>query len=223
MPPGSALADVLRAAMHCAAELPKDAAERARLPELVKLGERVASDPSQAILSDDRSDLYSYVVEGLRDLRKSDEAKRVARAWASMLEAQATRAPTPAARAVFDPQRLLAYIAIGEPQRAIPMLELSEREFPEDYNPPARLAIAYLEMKRYGEGLAAVQRALSRAYGPRKLRLWSLQADLCEAKGDRAGAARALRDARDYARSLPLTGGYPKLLDAIEKRLSKMK
>jgi hypothetical protein len=102
------------------------------------------------------------------------------------------------------------------------MLEQSERDFPDDYNPPARLAMAYLEMKRYDDGLAAVRRALSRAYGPRKLRLWSIEADLCEAKGDRAGAAAALREARDFAKTLPLTGSYPKLLEAIEKRLSKL-
>ena len=70
MPPGSALADVLRAAMHCAAELPKDAAERHRRRELVALGERVAGDRSQPLLGDDRSDLYSYVVDGLRELGK---------------------------------------------------------------------------------------------------------------------------------------------------------
>jgi tetratricopeptide (TPR) repeat protein len=219
MPPGSALADVLRVAMHCAGELPKDAGERTRWRELVSLGERVANDRSQPILGDDRSDLYSYVVEGLRELKKTEEARRVARAWAGMLETQAAHAATPTARTVFDAHRLLAYIAIGEPQRAIPMLQLSERDFPDDYNPPARLAVAYLEMKHYDDGLAAVQRALSHAYGPRKLRLWTLQADLCEAKGDRAGAARALREARDFAKALPLTGNYPKLLEVIEKRL----
>jgi tetratricopeptide (TPR) repeat protein len=223
MPAGSALADVLRAAMHCAAELPKGAPERRRWRELVSLGERVASDPSQPILSDDRSDLYSYVVDGLRELGRTEEARRVARTWATMLERQAAKAPTPAARAVFDAHRLLAYIAIGEPQRALPMLALSERDLPDDYNPPARMAVAYLEMKHYDEGLAAVRRAMSRAYGPRKLRLWTLEADLCEAKGDRAGAARALREARDFARTLPLTGGYPKLLDVIEKRLAQMR
>ena len=57
----------------------------------------------------------------------------------------------------------------------------------------------------------------SRAYGPRKLRLWSIEADLCEAKGDRAAAAGALREARDFAKTLPLSGTYPKLLEAIEK------
>jgi tetratricopeptide (TPR) repeat protein len=223
MPPGTALADVLRAAMSCADDLPKAAPERARLGELASLGDRVASDASQPILADDRSDLYDYVMHAYRDLGRADDAKRVARSWAGFLEDQAQRAPTPAARAVFDAHRLLAYVAVGEPQRAVPMLEQSERDFPDDYNPPARLASALLEMKRYDDALAAVKRALGRAYGPRKLRLFSLEADVFEAKKDRAGARRALEDALSFAKTTPLTGGYPKLRETLEKRLAKLK
>lgn len=223
MPPGTALADVLRQAMSCADDLPKAAPERARLPDLVALGERVASDPSQPILADDRSDLYDYVQSALRDLGKVDEANRVARAWAAFLDDQASRAPTPAARAVFDSHRLLAYAALGEPQKAVPMLEQSERDFPDDYNPPARLATAYLDMKRYDDALAAVRRALSLAYGPRKLRLWSLQADIDEARGNETAAREALKQALDFARTVPLTGGYPKLRDALAKRLARLR
>jgi tetratricopeptide (TPR) repeat protein len=223
MPPGSALADVLRAALGCAAELPKQAPERARLAALVALGERVATDGSQPILADDRSDLYDYVIAGLRSTGRAEDAKRLAGQWVGMLEAEAARAPTPAARSVFDAHRLLAYIAIGEPLRAVPMLQLSERDFPSDYDPPARLATAYLEAKRYDDALAAVGRALALAYGPRKLRLWLLQANIYEAKGDRAAEARALRAALDFAKTVPLPESYPKLRDLIEKRLSQMK
>jgi tetratricopeptide (TPR) repeat protein len=222
MPPGTALADVLRAALDCASDLAPKAPERARLPALLVLGERVATDPSEPILADDRSDLFDYVVGGLRDAGKKDDAKRVAHAWSAFLDEQAAHAPTPAARTVFDAHRLLAYIAVDQPQRAVPMLEQSERDFPEDYNPPARLAAAYMQLKRYDEALSAVERALTRAYGPRKLRLWSLMADVYEAKGDAAGARRALQQALDFARTASLTGGYPKLRDAIERRLAKM-
>ena len=222
MPPGTPLADVLRQAMSCADDLPKAAPERTRLPELVVLGDRAASDPAQPILADDRSDLYDYVMHAYRDLERPDDAKRVARSWAAFLEDEAKRAPTPAARAVFDAHRLLAYIALGEPRRAVPMLEQSERDFPDDYNPPARLATALLEMKRYDDSLAAVRRALARAYGPRKLRLFALEADVFEAKNDRDGARRALEDALAFARSATLTGGYPRLRDALEKRLTKL-
>lgn len=223
LPPGTALADVLRVAMSCADDLPKKAPERARLPDLAALGEKVALDASQPILADDCSDLYDYVLVALKDLGRSADAKRVATEWSAFLDGQAARAPTPEARVVFDAHRLLAYLALGQPARAVPMLQQSERDFPQDYNPPARLGTAYLKMKRYDDALAAVQRALDHAYGPRKLRLYALQADIDEAKGDRAGARRSLADALDFAKGAQLTGGYPRLREALEKRLAKLK
>ena len=224
LPPGTALADVLRAAMGCADDHPPKAPERRRLADLTSLGERVAMDRAQPILADDRSDLFDYVVHALRSLphRPAQETARVARAWATFLEGEAAHAPDPAARAVFDAHRLLAYEALGAPERAVPMLQQSERDFPDDSNPPARHASAFLQMKHYDEALAALRRALGRAYGPRKLRLWSLQADICEARKDRAGARQALAEALEFAKTVQLTGGYPKLKDALEKRLEKL-
>jgi tetratricopeptide (TPR) repeat protein len=225
LPPGTALADVLRAALGCVDGLPKAAPERDRLVDLAALGERVATDRSQPILADDRSDLYDYVVHALHDLGKAraDDERRVAQAWAAFLEDEASKAPSTAARAVFDAHRLLAYVAIGDPARAVPMLEQSEHDFPADYNPPARLARAFVAMKRYGDALASVKRALDRAYGPRKLTLWSLEADILEAQKDRASARHALEEALAYAKTVPLTGGYAKLRDALEKRASKLR
>jgi tetratricopeptide (TPR) repeat protein len=219
MPPGTALADVLRSAIACASELPAQAPERARLPELVATGKHVVSDANQPILADDRSDLYDYLVDALRGLGRGDDAKRLAGAWAAFLDGQAALAPSPAARAVFDAHRVLAYEAIGEPARAVAMLEQSERDFPGDYNPPARLGKVFFDMKRNDDAVAAIERALSRAYGPRKLRLWSLEADALVAKGDVPGARRVLQSALDFAASVPLTGAYPSLRDAIAARL----
>ncbi len=219
MPAGTPLADALRSALGCVNELPVKAPERGRLPALVAAAEGVVSDATQPLLADDRSDLYDYVVDALRNLGQVENAKLEAAAWASFHEAQAARAPTASARAVFDAHRLLAYTALGEPQRAVPMLEQSERDFPDDYNPPARLGMALFEMKRFDEALAALARALGRAYGPRKLRLWSLEADVFVAKGDPASAEKALRDALDFAATATLTGAYPSLRDALAKRL----
>ena len=222
MPAGTPLFDVLRAGLDCAASLPVGSPERATVQGLLTLAERAVSGTSTAVLADDRSDLYDYLVSALRALDRGDEAKRVAADWARFLEDEAARAPTPAARAVFDAHRLGAYLALGEPERAVPMLQESAHAFPDDYNPPARLAAAYLAMNRYDDALAAVSRALAHAYGPRKLRFWSLEADILLAKGDRAGAKDALRRAIAFARTTPLTGSYPKLRDALEKRLSEM-
>ncbi|HEX8789911.1 MAG TPA: thioredoxin family protein [Polyangiaceae bacterium] len=223
LPPGTALADVLRAGISCADDLPAKAPERAKLAGIVALGDKVAGDLTQPILADDRSDLWDYVIAGYKALGEKEHAgdqKRVASAWASFLEDQASRAATPAARAVFDAHRLLAYKALGSPERAVPMLQQSEHDFPDDYNPPARLASAYLAMKKYDDALGAMQRALGHAYGPRKLLLYSTEADVYEAKGDHAGSKQALSDALAYAKTLPLTGGrYSKLLEAFQKRL----
>jgi tetratricopeptide (TPR) repeat protein len=161
-------------------------------------------------------------VDALHDQHRDDDAKRLAQARVAFLDAQAARAPTPSARAVFDAHRLLAYTAMGDPGRAIPMLQRSERDFPDDYNPPARLAKALFDTKRYDDALIAIEQALRLAYGPRKLRFWSLEADVYEAKGDRAGARRALQGALDFAGSVPLTGSYPLLRDAIVRRAAAL-
>jgi tetratricopeptide (TPR) repeat protein len=223
MPPGTALADVLRQAFTCAESLPRESVDRAKVSTLIAMGERVVGDSAQPILADDRSDLYQYLVTALNGLDRRSDARKLAQSWAAFLEDQASRAPTPSARAVFDAHRLLAYTAIGEPQRAVPMLEQSERDFPDDYNAPARLATALLDLKRYDEALDAVKRALGRAYGPRKLRLWSLEADICLAKGDKPAARRALEDALSFAKSAPLTREYPKFRDRLQKRLDGLR
>jgi tetratricopeptide (TPR) repeat protein len=219
MAPGTPLADVLRAGIHCAVDSLPDAAALSALDRLLAQGEQVAGDATQPILPDDRSDLFGYVVSGLSKLARKDELARVARAWAAFLEEQATHAPSPSSRAVFDAHRLEAYLALGRPEQAVPMLEESERDFPQDYNPPARLGVALLAMGRYDEAIAALDRALHLAYGPRKLRLWSVEADAFRAKGDRDGERRALQAAVDFSNTVPLTGGYPKSRDALQRRL----
>ena len=46
------------------------------------------------------------------------------------------------------------------------MLKMSEKDFPEDYNPPARLALAYEAMKDYEMALASSDKALSQGVRP---------------------------------------------------------
>jgi predicted negative regulator of RcsB-dependent stress response len=98
------------------------------------------------------------------------------------------------------------------------MLEQSARDFPNDYNPPARLARAYVASKRYDDALTALGRALPLVYGGRMLRLYALEADVLEAKGDRAGAATALHAGVARARATPLSARYAATADELEKR-----
>jgi tetratricopeptide (TPR) repeat protein len=233
MPGGTARADVVRVGIECATEADDvivDAGVKSvdavrdptRLAALTAFGERMAGDPAEPILADDRSDLFDFVFEGWKSLGRSGDAQRVARAWAQFLEGQAARAASPAARVVFDAHRVAAYLALGTPARALPMLEESARDFPADYNPPARMARAYLALGRADDAIASLERALGLAYGPRKLSLWSLEADAYLAKGDRAGARRALESALAFADAQPLTGGYGKLRGALRARLAAL-
>jgi tetratricopeptide (TPR) repeat protein len=102
------------------------------------------------------------------------------------------------------------------------MLEQSERDFPDDYNPPFRLARAYFELHRYDPALAEIKRALDRAKGPRKLRIFMLKADILEAQKDRAAARRAIGDAVAYANELRLPPNYRKLKDKLAKRYAEL-
>jgi tetratricopeptide (TPR) repeat protein len=171
-------------------------------------------------------DYISSVYETLaadREATKDEEGrKKVLSARAAFLEGEAARAKNPEARAVFDSHRLSTYMDLDEPARAIPMLEASERDLPDDYNPPARLAIAYKAMKRYDEALAASDRALARAYGPRKILILRTRAEIYTARGDPAAARATMEETVRYAESLPAGQRSEKTIAALKKSLEGM-
>jgi tetratricopeptide (TPR) repeat protein len=161
--------------------------------------------------------MYEVLVSAREVAGDSDGVKREAAAWARFLEREAARAATPEQRAVFDPHRLSAYLALGQPERAVAMLQESERALPKDYNPPARLAVAYKEMGRYDDALAATDRALARAYGPRKLRVLQTRAEIFAARGDPAAAKATLETALRELDALP----KPQQSERVRQRLTK--
>lgn len=222
MAPGTNAKSVAQDAIECLMSVPAGAG-RAHEAEVLAAAERIAKDPRRSMLADDRSDLYGAIVEGLTFLKRSDDAKRLARDWVALLEREAANATSPAARVVFDSHRYDAYRALGEPERAVPMLTQSERDLPNDYNPPARLAGAYFAMDRYDDALAAIDRALARAYGPRKLRFYALKADILAKNGDKAAERATVDQALDHARGLVLMGSILKVKAALEERKEKLR
>jgi tetratricopeptide (TPR) repeat protein len=202
--------------------LGKDERFKEPLRTLADSLEKVARDASEPILADDRSSLFEVLVSFFRSVRDSDRVKTVARAWSEFLEAEVARAPSPRARAVFDTHRMLAYEAVGTPEKAVAALAQSERDFPNDYNPPARLAGVYLRMGRLDEALSAVERAESKVYGPRTLRVLALKADILKAMkrpaDEKSELARAIRLGESYH----LTGGYSQLLSDLKARVAAL-
>jgi len=199
---GPAFAAAAATGLGCAADAPGEAVWRAAaMTELEALVEE--SLTLDSVLADDRSSAYGMLVD-VRDQRgDAAGAKEMAERWLRFLEAEAAAAPSVEARAAFDSHRVGAALALGDPARAVPALLASEHDLPDDYNPPARLAVLYRELGRYDDALAASRRALDLAYGARKLRIYDTRADIYAKMGDPAAAKRTLEEALVYADTLP--------------------
>src|SRR5262249_50788553 len=141
MPRGSHFANTAAGGLACAVQAPKDAAWRPAALSGLEPWVRSALDIPD-LLADDRSGLYEVLVDSAESTGDKERAKKLAGAWLTFLEAEASRARTPEARAAFDSHRVTAAMKLGDPARAIPALQASEKDLPDDYNPPARLPLA---------------------------------------------------------------------------------
>jgi thioredoxin-like negative regulator of GroEL len=218
LPLGTSRASTTAMGLGCAREAKNDQAESS----LLNIALEDARRRDTTLLADDRSALYEEVVE---TIKAKDEAKGKALAaeWATFLDGEAAKAPNNDARASLDPLRLGAYLAVGDPARAIPMLEKSERDFPADYNPPARLGRVYLELKKLDDADKAADRAIQRVYGPRAMRVYGLKADIAKARGDKAAEITALETALARSEKSVLTEGQKGVREGLVKRLGKLR
>ena len=216
----SSAANLAASGLGCALELPKDHPQRAAtIARFEKASREVAADTTLVMAADDRSAVYGTLVDLADDRGDSAGVVRAANDWANFLDREAARAKTPDQRVVFDSHRLSAYLEAGTPERAIPMLEASARDFPEDYNPHARMAIAYRAMKRWDDGLAASDRALAKAYGPRRISLLLTRADLYAGKNDAAARRRTIEQALAEAEAFPPGQRSEATIASLKKRL----
>ncbi len=217
----SSAANVASLGLTCAARI--DASDPARPQLLAALADdarAVIAAPPADTAADDVSSVYESLADEREDAKDEEGRRKALAAWAAYLEKQAAAAGTPAARMVFDSHRVSAYLELGEPERAIPMLEASQRDAPDDYNPPARLALAYRAMRRWDDALAASDRALARAYGPRKIGILTARAEIYAGKGDAAGARRTLQEAVAFAESLPEGQRSERTIAGLKKKLA---
>ncbi len=207
--------------LSCALRLPADAPGRAEALASFEADVRtIVSNSRLPLTADDRSGLYGSLMEAREDAKDRAGAEAVARQWVDYLDGVAAGLTDAEQRTALDPNRLVAYRAAGQIEKAIPMLEQSEKDFPEDYNPPARLALVYLRLQRYDEAQAASDRALTRVYGPRRVRVLEVQADIYAARGDAAAARRTLEEALRFAEALPAGQRSEEQIAALKKQLA---
>lgn len=199
--PGPRRARVSAQGLACALEQEEGPGRAPAAAALEASARRALGDPG--VLADDRSWLYDLLSGARASRGDAAGARALARRWLTFLEREAARARTPLARAAFDGQRLEAALRAGEPRRALAPLRASERELPGDFVPPASLAVLYLELDRPADALAAADRALALAAGPRRIRVHVTRARAQEALGHRAAARETLRRALSEAAALP--------------------
>ena len=219
---GSSAANVSASGLGCVLELPKDDTDRQRLIAALEPATReILEDGTLDMAADDRSGVYQALIDARDDAGDAEGKKKLVGEWSAFLDAEAAKAKNPQQRTVFDPHRLSAYLELGEPERAIPMLEASARDFPDDYNPPARLALAYQAMKRYDDALSASDRALAKAYGPRRIGILRTRSEIYAGKGDAKAARETLEQALREAEALPAGQRSDRMIAALKKKLDQ--
>lgn len=211
-------ANIAATGLGCATSL--DPKNDALVTALEKATREAFDDPKVKVAADDRSGMYLALIDAREYAKDEEGVGKLRREWSAFLDDAAAKAKTPAQRTVFDSHRLGAYLDLKTPEKAIPMLEQSERDFPDDYNPPARLALAYKAMKEYDKALDASTRALKHVYGPRKLIVLGARADIHEAMGDKAAARKVMEEAVAYAKALPPGQRNERRIASLEKRLA---
>jgi len=221
---GPSAANVAGSGLDCALSMKDGEPRKAGLvAALVRDARAVLEGPKAGLAADDVSAVYQTVAEERKAAKDEAGEKKVLEAWASYLEGEAAKAKTPAERTVFDAHLTSACLALGQPDRVVPALLASEKDFPDDYNPPQRLAIAYGAMKQYDDALAASDRAMERAYGPRKLVVYRTRVDLLKKKGDLASAKKVLQEMLAYAEALPTEQRSDRTIASIRKQLEEAK
>jgi tetratricopeptide (TPR) repeat protein len=209
--------------LDCGLSIEKKNLRRARLiGELENITREALKDPAIKLTGDDRSEIYRSLIGSREEAADEKGALALIREWAAFLDKAAAEARTPEQRAVYDAHRLSAYAKLGSPEKAIPMLEQSERDFPEDYNPPVRLASVYALLKQYDKAHAALDRALARANGPRKVTILSRSAELYVRMSDKDAAKKTFAEAIVLAKKLPSVQMEKSTIAALEKRLAEL-
>jgi len=179
--------------------------EAARKPVLAKVRtrlERAAANPGLPLSADERSGLFDSLIGIYDQLGEVEAAGAAVERRLAILEAAARAAKTPGERATFDAHRLACYLRLSRFELAEKMLLASETALPADFNHPWRLSVLYKTMGQLERASAAIERALQKGYGPRKVRLHSAKIELLVAQKKAGPAAKALDEARSYLASL---------------------
>lgn len=200
-----------QSALVCAAEATPLEAESVR-----ERADSLRKYMDDETLGDDRSDAFRSLIFAANRLGDHESEKALANAWLEHLESEVRRAPSKRAQSVYDAHRVTAWMSLGRYQEARALLESRERDFPEDYNHPARLARVLDAMGATRAAVQATARALEHAYGPRRLGIHEDHVRLLEKLGRREEALAHVHRALKEAKTRHYDHARPRAVEALE-------
>lgn len=220
--------DFVAYANDCAGKLPPEEAPRARMlrEKLVSHLVKMIDDRTAPLSVDDRGDALGLLYGLYEQLGREALLRPTAERRQRLLEDAAAAITDPAVQATFDWARVETALWLGQTDHAIALLQAREKQLPRDYNPPHRLARVYLKLRRFDDALAASDRAIRLAYGPRQIEVRLLRADVLEASGaalsDARSALAAVLEARSALEKLSLSQQKARHLAAIAERIKRL-
>ena len=207
----NAVTDFADMADSCAGVLDESRARllRGRLGEAIR---GVLDAPDAALSADDRADALRVLRQLADELGDAQSAHQYAVRERDLLDRAAAEAPTAWARMTYNWPRVEVYTYLHQADKLVPDLEKSVADLPKEYDPPFRLAQAYRAAGQDDKALAMAQKAASMAYGPRKLRVLMLVADIEKARGDQKAERAARKAVIDAYQQLSTDQRDPRLL-----------
>jgi tetratricopeptide (TPR) repeat protein len=179
-------------------------------------------DPGSAELSpDDQADACDKLAAARTALGKPEAAREALTKRLAVLERAAAGKP-PQLALTYDWARTDTLLQLGRPEDALALASEREQQLPDNYNPPHYRAKAFKALGRWQDGLVAIDRALSLAYGPRRIGLLTLKADLSFGAGRREDGLAVLKDQLAQYRALPPGQRQPAAEARVEDRLREV-
>lgn len=167
---------------------------------------------------DDQADACGNL-RRVREALGDEVGARSAAEQALQVIAKGSAGAAPDKQAIYDWERTASLLFLGRPAEAEAQLLEREKQLPESYNPPHYLARLYRDTKRWAEGLAAIERALTKAYGPRRVGFLGVKADLLKGAGRLEEARAVLEQQLAGYRALPAGQRQPDAEAAVQKKL----
>lgn len=211
--------DFAHHALACAEQIRSQGAKVAALRGAIarRLGP-LCEQGSAELSPDDRADACDKLAAAWTALGRAEKARRATLERLAVLERASAGKPADVAL-TYDWARTDALLQLGRAEEALAVATEREQQLPGNYNPPHYRAKSFKALGRWQEGLTAIERALSLAYGPRKIGLMTLQVDLLLGAGQKAEAVRALNEQLALYRALPAGQRQPAAEARVEQRL----